>query len=191
MSSARQQCHVVYPRGIMGVISPGRRDRCVYRDTVCSPACLKGPAVPVNTAELWGPHTYWGQVQVSWDVFMHVSVGRTGVCLCVCVLLCLWIRTCSKREGLNVMIIFNMAWILIPTWLCLCVLVGPRGNIWGNTAMAPAEKSPDVFCVFWPHCLFDSEQTSPPRNHMHHVFCVGVLHLWTRYLLALIYFMFN
>ncbi len=100
MSSARQERHIVYPRGSMGVISPGRRDRCVYRDTVCSPACLEGPAVAVNTAELRGLYTCWGQVQVSWDVFMQVSGRHRGVFVCMHSCGCKWTRSYSKREGL-------------------------------------------------------------------------------------------
>ena len=110
MSSAGQEHHIVYPWGSVGIISPGRRDRCVYRDTVCSPARPEGPAVPVNTAELWGPRTCWGQVQVRWDVFVRVGVG--GVCMCShsCVCVCVWVCF-SKAEGL-----WRWNTMIISTW---------------------------------------------------------------------------
>lgn len=96
--SAGQESHIVYPRGSVWVISPGRQDRCVYRDTVCSLDCLEGTAVPVNTAELWGPHTCSGQVQVSWDVFMWVRGGRF---MCVHSCVHIWERSYCKEEGLQ------------------------------------------------------------------------------------------
>lgn len=83
------------------VISPAKRDRCVYRHTVCWPACFKGPAVPVNTAELWGLCTRSGQVQVSWDVFMWVSMGGIELCFCACIPVFESISTSWDHVGLG------------------------------------------------------------------------------------------
>lgn len=58
-------CH---PGGTAGVIPPGRWDRCVCAQT--QPACLQGPAVPVNTAESWGPR-----------YMLRASPGQLGVSL--------------------------------------------------------------------------------------------------------------
>lgn len=44
--------HHHHPGGSAGVISPGRWDRCVCAQT--QPACLQGPAVPVNTRRVTG-----------------------------------------------------------------------------------------------------------------------------------------
>lgn len=88
------------PRGAWGsfLLADGTG---VCTETVCSPACLEGPAVPVNTAELWGPHTCRGQVQVSWDVFMWVRVGGVSVFVCMHSL-CIYKkkRGCNKGIGL-------------------------------------------------------------------------------------------
>lgn len=55
--------HVVSQAGVSRCVPPGEAwgsFLLVDGTGVCTetqPACLKGPAVPVNTAELWGPHT--------------------------------------------------------------------------------------------------------------------------------------
>lgn len=93
--------HCVAPGECGGHFSWQTAQVCVFRDTVCLPACLEGPAEPVNTTELWGPSTCRGQVQVSWDVFTRVICKWAGLaCLCTYILVCVykWANVVRERD---------------------------------------------------------------------------------------------